>query len=238
MSGWKRKRFWKTATAVVAGGGFGVELDGRPVMTPAKAPLIVPTLALAQAIAAEWQAQQGLVDPRTMPLTRSANSAIDKVGPQRAEVAALIAAYGGSDLLCYRAEGPETLVEAQASAWDPALAWSATTLRAPLVLGRGVVPVVQPRASLETLAAQVAAHGDFGLAALHDLVSLSGSLVLGLMVSQGATSAAEAWHVSRIDEDYQAGLWGRDEDAETVAKTRHAAFLQAEHFLNLSRQAN
>ncbi len=131
-AGWTAKRFWQAATAEATEGGFTVRLDGRPVKTPAKAPLVLPTLALAQAIAAEWDAQTGTVRPATMPLTRAANSAIDKVAPMRAEVIAELAGYGGTDLLCYRAEGPEALVARQAAAWDPLLDWAATALRAPL----------------------------------------------------------------------------------------------------------
>lgn len=121
MSGWTAKRFWQAAQAEPCDGGFTVRLDGRGVKTPAKAPLVVPTLAMAQAIAAEWDAQTGVVQPETMPVTRAANSAIDKIVPQRAEVVALLAAYGASDLLCYRAVGPEALAERQAAAWDPLL---------------------------------------------------------------------------------------------------------------------
>ena len=136
MTGWKRKRFWKQARVVADGDGFAVELDGRPVRTPAKAALRLPGRAMAQAIAAEWDAQEDEIAPATMPFTRTANAAIDKVTPQRAEVAAMLAAYGDSDLLCYRADRPAELVRRQAESWDPALDWAATALGARRVARR------------------------------------------------------------------------------------------------------
>ncbi len=144
MSGWAAKRFWTKATAEPADTGFTVRLDGRAVKTPAKAPLLVPTLAMAQAIAAEWDAQQGRVRPETMPCTRAANSAIDKVAPLRAEVIAELAGYGGTDLICYRATGPEPLIDRQRAAWDPLLHWAATSLNAPLTATHGVMHIAQP----------------------------------------------------------------------------------------------
>ena len=124
MSDWRPKRFWTAATVEPAPGGHTVHLDGRPVRTPGKSPLIVPTEAMARAIAAEWDAQTGIVRPETMPFTRSANSAIEKVAPQFDEVVGLLAAYGETDLLCYRAHGPAELMARQAAAWDPLLDWA------------------------------------------------------------------------------------------------------------------
>jgi len=155
MSGWSAKRFWTETRVQEVDGGFTVRLDGRAVKTPAKTPLIVPTVAMAERIAAEWQAQQGTVDPRTMPWTRSANAALDKVGTRFAEVASLLAAYGDTDLLCYRADGPAELVLRQARAWDPLLAWSATALDAPLTATAGVMHVAQPPDSLARLTARI-----------------------------------------------------------------------------------
>lgn len=235
MSGWAPKRFWKEAGVEAAEGGFAVRLDRRAVKTPAKAGLVVPTRALAEAIAGEWDAQAGVVRPETMPVTRAANSAIDKVMPQLDEVRALIAAYGGSDLLCYRAEGPEALAARQAAGWDPLLDWSAAALSAPLVATVGVVHVAQPPDSLERLAARVGRFTPFELAAVHDLVALSGSLVLGLAVCEGRLDADAAWTLSRIDEDWQAELWGRDAEAADAAALKHAAFLRAAAFFRLCR---
>ena len=235
MSGWTAKRFWKTATAEAVEGGFTVRLDGRAVKTPAKAALALPTLALAEGIAAEWNAQEGVVRPATMPLTRAANSAIDKVAPLRAEVIAELAGYGGSDLICYRALEPQPLIDRQAAAWDPLLDWAATHLRSPLVLTHGVMPVPQPDASLDRLTLHVAGHSDFGLAGLHDLVAISGSLILALAVTEGRLTAAEAFTLSRIDTLWQAEQWGEDEEEAEAEAIRRDAFLQADRFFGLCR---
>lgn len=235
MSNWALKRFWKEARVDLVEGGFAVRLDGRPVRTPAKTPLVVPTLAMAEAIAAEWDAQEGAVKPLTMPVTRSANAALDKVAVQFDEVADLISAYGGSDLLCYRATGPERLIARQAKAWDPLLDWAATALQAPLVVTAGVVPVPQPEASLARLSARVSGFTAFELTAVHDLVSITGSLVLGLAVTDARLEPDAAWTLSRIDETWQAELWGRDEDAEATEVQRRAGLLHAGRFYRLCR---
>jgi chaperone required for assembly of F1-ATPase len=231
--GWVAKRFWKVATAEAVGTAFTVRLDGRAVKTPAKTLLEVPTLALAQAIAVEWDAQQGVIKPDSMPFTRMANSALDKVAPQFAEVAGLIAAYGASDLICYRANGPEKLLARQAAAWDPLLAWSASALDAPLVTTAGVMHVEQPHASIARLEAAVRACTPYQLAALHDLVMISGSLVGGLAVSRGRIDAQALWDISRVDERWQAELWGEDEEAAQSEGLRHAALIHAGRFYGL-----
>lgn len=235
MSGWTAKRFWKQATAEAAETGFTVRLDGRAVKTPAKAPLVVPTLALAQGIAAEWDAQQGVVKPDTMPLTRAANSAIDKVAPLRAAVIAELSGYGGTDLLCYRATEPDALIARQAAAWDPLLDWAATALHAPLSVTHGVIPIPQPQDSLDRLTARVARFGSFELAGLHDLVAISGSLVLALAVAEGRLGADQAFEMSRIDNRWQAEQWGEDAEEAEAEALRRAAFLQADRFLGLCR---
>ncbi|TQS73496.1 ATPase [Rhodobacteraceae bacterium] len=233
MSIWVAKRFWTTAATVEVQNGFGVSLDGRLVKTPAKAGLHVPTKAMAQAIAREWDAQEGEIDPTSMPLTRAANAAIDKVGPQHAEVAAYIAEYGGTDLLCYRAGDPPALVQRQAQAWDPMLEWAQTRYGVHLVRTTGVLPVDQDATALATLHAQVVAMDAFELSALHDLVGISGSLVLGLAVTQGALSGQQAWDLSRVDENYQISQWGEDEEAAELAAFKRAALLSAEEFWRL-----
>ncbi len=233
--GWTAKRFWSEASAGPCDGGFTVRLDGRGAKTPAKTPLILPTAALAEAVAAEWEAQTGKVSPASMPLTRMANSALDKVAPQFREVADMIAAYGGSDLLCYRATGPRELIARQAAAWDPLLDWAARVLSAPLITTAGVMPVAQPQAALAALSARVHALTPFELAALHDLVAISGSLILGLAVACGHLTPDQAWDASRIDETWQAELWGRDEDAARIEALRRAALLDAGRFFALCR---
>lgn len=233
--GWAAKRFWTEARVVPAPGGHGISLDQRPVKTPAKAPLVLPTRALAEGVAAEWDAQQGTVDPRTMPLTRAANAAIDKVAPQYDEVAEIVAAYGGSDLLCYRAPGPEALAARQAAGWDRWLDWAAARHGARLATAAGVMHVPQEKACLSALTARVGAHSAFELTALHDLVALSGSLVLGLAVSEGALEPEAAWDLSRIDETWQAEQWGEDDEAAAMAALKRQDFLQAHRFLTLLR---
>ncbi|MFT6533237.1 MAG: chaperone required for assembly of F1-ATPase [Limimaricola cinnabarinus] len=230
MSEWKAKRFWKEANVAPAEGGWQVLLDARPVRTPAKAPLVLPTQALAEALAAEWQAQEERIDPGSMPLTRTANSALDKVAVQRAEVAQMLAAYGGSDLLCYRAERPAELIARQASEWDSLLDWAEERHGARLVTATGVMPVAQDAAALERLAAPVFAMEPFALAAFHDLVALSGSLVLALAVVERRLEPQEAWRLSRLDEDWQIEQWGDDEEAEAMARVKRAAFLDAARF--------
>jgi chaperone required for assembly of F1-ATPase len=230
IGGWKAKRFWTDVSVTEAEGGFAVLLDTRRVQTPGKQPLILPTHAMAEAVAAEWAAQDGEIKPLTMPVTRAANSAIERVRPQKAEVAAMLAAYGETDLTCHRAASPAALVERQAQAWDPILAWAATAHGAPLRPTVGVLPALQPQGSLDALAAHVAALDEFRLTALHDLVTLSGSILLGLAVADRHLDPETGWRLSRIDEDWQAEQWGEDEEAAEAAAIKRAQFLQADTF--------
>ena len=234
MSDWKPKRFWKAATATACEGGFTVLLDARPVRTPAKGTLTVPTMAMAEAIAAEWDAQSKVVDPGSMPVTRGANAAIDKVRTQRHEVVALLAEYGDSDLLCYRATGPVELTKRQADGWDPMLNWAAETLDVRLSVGEGVMHVEQTPEALDTLQTEVAAFDNFALAAVHDLISISGSLVLALAVTKGGITADDAWLLTRIDEHWQIEQWGEDEETTAAELTKRTAFLAAARFYQLS----
>lgn len=236
MSEWKLKRFWTEAAPAEPDedGGIAVLLDGRPVNTPAKARLQVPTRAMAEAIAAEWNAQEGNIDPTAMQMTRAANAAIDKVAHQRAEVADMLAAYGDSDLLCYRADAPEELVRRQAEAWDPPLQWAEATLNARLDVHIGVIHAPQPAEALRRLAREVHAMSAFQLAGFHDLVSLSGSLVLGLAAARGWREAGEIWQLSRLDEIWQEEQWGHDEEAAEAADIKRRAFLDAKRFFDLS----
>lgn len=235
MSEWKAKRFWTAADVTPAEDGYGIALDGRPVKTPAKRPLVVPSDALARAIVAEWDAQAKMIDPRTMPFTRTANAAIDKVATQKAEVADMLAAYGDSDLLCYRAETPRALVERQSELWDPFLEWAAEQLGARLLPRTGVMHAPQPAEALAVLSARVHAQTPFELAAFHDLVSLSGSLILGFAATQDMQSAEVIWDISRLDEIWQAEQWGADDEAEAMAGLKKAAFLHAKQVFDLSR---
>lgn len=236
--GWSLKRFWKDAVVVPEASGFGVALDGKPIRTPGKAKMILPTRALAQMVASEWQSQEGEVRPVTMPATRTANSAIDTVHNHRTGIVADLSGYGGTDLLCYRAEEPADLRHRQAAAWDPLLAWAEARFGASLRAGSGIVHVSQDMASLDALRSEVARQDDFQLAAFHDLVVLSGSLVIALAVIEGVLSPDEAWSMSRIDETWQIEHWGEDEEAATAARAKHAAFVHAAQFHALCGQAN
>ena len=233
MTGWAPKRFWSDVAVAPAEGGFSVALDGRPVRTPLKAPLVVPTAPFAEEVAGEWRAQGETLDPRSMPATRLANVVLDRVADGRAEVAAMLAGYGASDLLSYRAEGPSALVERQAAAWNPVVAWAAEALGAPLATSAGVMPVAQDPKALAALAARVDAIEPFHLAAFHDLVALSGSLLLAFAVTEGWLAPEEAWSLSRLDEDFQAEEWGQDEEAAEAAAERRGAFLEAARFWRL-----
>lgn len=236
MSEWKARRFWSTADLRQTGDGWEVVLDDRPLRTPGKLALVLPTQALAKAVAAEWAAQAEVIDPNTMPLTRSANSAIERVTPQLDAVAAMLAEYGGTDLLSYRAHEPESLVQLQAKGWDPLIDWAATELRAPLRVTHGVLPVPQDESVLLKLRAEVAALDVFGLTALHDLVTLPGSLILGLAMIRGRLDADAAHALSRIDEEFQADRWGRDPEADAAAAARLQALRQSYRFWTLSRR--
>lgn len=238
MTGWTRKRFWTQAAAAPVPGGWTVTLDGRAVKTPGKAPLVVPTPALADLIATEWAAQGAQVDPASMPATRAANTAIDRVTAHRAAVVAEIAAYAQTDLLCYRAEGPADLVARQAAVWDPLLDWSAAHHGVTWLRTAGVMPRPQPPATLDRMAQAVAAFDPFALTALHDLVALPGSLVIGLAAAAGAFDPAALWAAARLDEDWQADLWGRDPEAEAAAALRKAAFFAAKRVMDACSGGN
>lgn len=214
---------------------YAVTLGGKPVHTPTKRIVTVPSRALAEAIAEEWRAQGDRVDPKSMPMTRYMNSILDTVADHRDGVVDQVAAYGASDLLCYRAERPEGLVARQAAAWDGPLTWAARAKGAPMVVTSGVMAVDQPPASLDALRAAVAAQDDAGLAALHDLTAFSGSLVLALAVADGHLTPDEAWAASRVDEDWQVEQWGEDDLATKAAVDKRAAFMDAARLLELSR---
>lgn len=233
MSDWAAKRFWDAASVVDVKGGYTVHLDARPLRTPGKSALIVPTVAMAKAIAAEWDAQSGKIDPHTMPVTRAANSAIEKVAPQRTAVVDELTGYGASDLICYRATDPDGLVAQQKAKWDPWLFWAANILDAPLVTTQGVMPVAQPEPSLAKLRSVVESYDAFQLAGFHDLVAISGSLVLALAVTHGKLSPQAAWDMSRVDELWQIAEWGEDEEAAEHAALKCQGFLNGARFFQL-----
>ncbi len=228
------RRFYASAAVAPGGDGYAVRLDGRPVRTPKKHLLALPTARLAEAIAAEWNAQGERVDPDTMPLTKLANTALDRVVPHRAAVAADIVAYAGSDLLCYRAAAPEPLARRQRAAWDPVLAWAEAELGARFALGEGVMPVAQTAAALARIAAALDRFGPLQLAALHVMTTLTGSALLALAHALGRLTVEQTWAAAHVDEDWQVSQWG--EDAEAAARQRHrlAEMRAASAFLSLA----
>jgi len=221
-----RCRFYDKATTVALADGHAVRLDGKPVRTPARRVLAAPTLALAEAIAAEWQAQQDVIDPAKMPLTRLANAIIDGVADAPQPVADEIAKYLASDLVFYRADSPLGLVERQAGHWDPILDWARQGLGAEFKLGEGVVYVAQPEAALA--AARAAIPDDpWRLGAVHAITTLTGSALIALAMARGALSADTAWQAAHVDEDWNIAQWGRDEMAMARRDFRSAEFQAA-----------
>lgn len=210
------KRFYEAASVGEQGDGFAVLLDGKPLRTPGRASLTVPSRALAEAIAAEWNAQGERIDPRTMPLTKIANSAIDGVRGREAETVADIAAYAASDLLSYRAEEPEELIDLQARHWDPVLAWARDVLGIDLATTQGVRPVAQAPGIVERVVGALGGLDPFRLTALHVITTLTGSALLTLALLHGALSPDEVWTAAHVDEDWQIDRWG--EDAEAVER--------------------
>lgn len=229
------KRFYKGAAVAASDSGHTILLDGRPVRTPARAPLAVPTPALAQAIAAEWDAQGDEIDPRTMMMTGLANAAIDQVAPDAAAFAAAIAAYGESDLLCYRAEGPAPLVREQIEAWNPLLDWAERRYDVSFALATGIVHVAQPDATITRLTAAVAACDPFVMTGLSTLVTMSGSLVCGLAILEQAFPVEHIWQASELDELWQARQWGEDEQAAARRTLRAEEFTAATRFVELAQ---
>ncbi|CCW19740.1 Chaperone required for the assembly of the mitochondrial F1-ATPase [Sphingobium indicum BiD32] len=229
------KRFYKDVAVVPSDHGFAIQLDTRPVRTPARALLALPTPALADAVAAEWRAQGETVDPGTMPLTGLANAAIDHIVPNHVSFAAGIARYGQSDLLCYRAHAPQTLVERQAAAWDPLLDWARARYDIAFVVTQGILPVDQPAQTLARLDAAVAAFDPFLLAGLSTLVNLSGSLICGLAIVDGGHDLDAIWQAAEIDDAWQVEQWGEDAQAAARTTQRAADFSTAGAFCAMSR---
>ena len=232
------KRFWENAGVSRAEGGYQVALDGRVLKTPAKAAMLLPTQGLAEMVAAEWNAVEAEVKPAEMPATRMANVAIDRLGEQFEAVADMLAEYGDSDLLCYRATGPEALVARQAQMWDPILDWASEALGARLRPVSGVMPHPQDRAALECLRKQVHALSVFQLAAFHDLVTISGSLVLAFAVTKSLLTLEESWERAILDELWQESQWGTDAEAQAFRARKRNDFFHAGRFFARSAQSS
>lgn len=210
------RRFYKAALAGAHDGGFAVLLDGKPVRTPGRKPFAVSDRRVAEALAAEWEAQAERIDPATMPLTRLVNSAIDRVAGEMAAVRAEIVKYAGNDLICYRAEGPQPLIDAQAAAWDPLVDWAREALGVRLVLAAGIVHAAQDEALSEAVDRMLQPLDPLALAAVSSATTLTGSAVVALALLSGRLSADQAWAAACVDEDWQMSQWG--EDAAALAQ--------------------
>ncbi|WP_037497918.1 ATP12 family chaperone protein [Sphingomonas jaspsi] len=227
------KRFWKDAAPVVVDGGYAVELDGRRLKTPARADLVVPSGALAEAVADEWRDCAETVDPRAMPLTGLANAAIDRVAAAKDRFAADLAAYGESDLTCYRADGPAALVAQQAQHWDALIDWARRRYDVDFATSTGIMHVQQPDATVKRLAHEVAALDAFRLAGLSPLVTIGGSLIAALAILEGASTPEDAWEAVSLDDRWQIEQWGADDEAVKSLDNRRRDFLAAARFLYL-----
>lgn len=224
------KRFW---TDVTLDGDRAVRLDGKPVRTPGRVPLALPTAALAEAVADEWRAVTGEIDPRTMPLTGLANAAIDRVAPDPATFAGGLARYAESDLLCYRADAPADLVARQVAAWDPLLDWARARYDVTVEVATGIIHRTQPAATLARFGDAIAARAPFALAALSPVVTIGGSLIAALALAERAASAETVWAAVTLDEDYQAERWGRDPLAAAALEERQRDFAAGVRMLAL-----
>ena len=227
------KRFWRDVAVEQEADGWTIKLDGRPVKTPARAALAVPTRTLADAIAGEWRSVEGKIDPRAIPLTGLANAAIDRIAPDREAFADNLARYAEADLACYRADGPRALVEREEQQWDKLLGWARRRYDVDFVTTSGLMHVAQPAATIERLSHAVAALDPFRLAGLSPLVTVGGSLVGALAVLEKALAPEEAWDAVSIDERWQLEQWGADADAEVALENRCRDFLSASRFLDL-----
>lgn len=227
-----RKRFYKDVTVTE---DLGIALDGRPVKTPMKASLRLPTRALAEAVAAEWAEQGDEIKPATMYLTKLANTAIDRVGEHRAAIEQEAVDYANSDLVCYRTDRPPELVERQARAWDPIVDWARTALDSPFEVTTDIIHRPQPEAALAAFAACLKPLSDFELAAFHAIMTLTGSALIAMMLARKATVPEAAWLAAHVDEDYQIEHWGQDAEAQARRAARYTEFMACCRFLTLCR---
>jgi chaperone required for assembly of F1-ATPase len=227
------KRFWKEVVVERDADGWTIKLDGRPVKTPARAPLVVPVEALTEAIADEWRSVEEKIDPREMPLTGLANAAIDRVAPERLAFASGLARYAEADLACYRAEGPRELVERQEQTWDTLLNWARRRFDVDFKITSGLMHIAQPAGTAGQLGHAVTALDPFRLAGLSPLVTIGGSLVAALAVLEKAITPGEAWDAVSIDERWQLEQWGTDAEAEAALENRRRDFFAAARFLEL-----
>lgn len=230
-----RKRFYKAVGVEEADGGYRIVLDGRPVKTPGKAMVVLASRPLAEALAAEWDAQGDKIDPHSMPLTQIACTSIDKVTPNRAEIATQLVRYAGADLLCYRVEAPADLAERQHAAWQPILDWLRDAKGIGLRTSTGLIAEDQDPAAMEGAARAVDALDDHELAATAVLTQTMGSFALALAVNHGHLGWEDAAGASQLDETYQSELWGADREAEQRLRLLRNDIEAAARYLTLHR---
>ena len=235
MSEWKQRRSWNCVTVFRGNKGYAIRLDDRTAQTPGGNDLELPTRALADRIAGEWKIQAEFVDPGLMPFTQRANAALDWIGPNRAAAVPRIADYAASDLICHRADGPDLLAERQQRSWDPIIEWAEQMFAARLQAGAGIMPIEQQQGNMFIFHSLVGAFDDFTLTAFGEIVSLSGSLLIGLAALHRRLTPEEAWELSRIDEEWQTEHWGDDEEARSAAHSRRRDFLIACEFAAMAR---
>jgi chaperone required for assembly of F1-ATPase len=227
------KRFWKDVTLNPDPAGWRVELDGRPVRTPARALLLLPTRPLADAVAAEWGEVGESIDPRAMPLTGLANAAIDRVAPDPEKFARGLAKYAEADLACYRAEGPAGLVQRQQESWDALLGWARRRFDVDFCTTGGLLHVPQPQFTVERLTSALLSLDPFQLAGMSPLITIGGSLIAALAVIERAMTPSDAWAAVSIDDRWQLEHWGSDAEAEVALANRERDFMSAARFLDL-----
>ncbi|CAA7624119.1 Chaperone required for the assembly of the mitochondrial F1-ATPase [Candidatus Terasakiella magnetica] len=227
------KRFYKQAGFIEADGAFLVQLDGKPIKTPGGRRLALPTRALAEAVTAEWEVQGEEIVPSRMPMTQLASTALDRVGPERAHITDQLMTYAGTDLLCYRAERPADLVARQSAGWQPILDWAALVLDAPLLTTTGLAALAQPDSALAALRHAIDHLGLWRLTGLQSAAAAMGSVVLGLALTEGRLTGAQAYELSQLDETYQIEQWGEDYEAADRRAALKADIEAAERLLQL-----
>ena len=226
------KRFYKSVTVTDQ---FGIALDGRNVKTPLKASLVLPNRALANAVAAEWDGQVDVINAHAMPLTKLANTALDRAVSERPKILAEIVEFAGSDLVCYRAGDPEELVSLQNQHWDPVISWARLCLNASFETVNTITHRHQPAEALHALETHIAALDRFSLVAAHNLTTLTGSALLAAMAVAGMIPAEAAWQAANVDEDWQIATWGKDDEAMARREGRQKEFSACVNFVNLAQ---
>jgi chaperone required for assembly of F1-ATPase len=235
MTGAPARRFYRSVAVTGAKAPFSIALDDRPLRTPLKRPLDLPTRSVAEVVALEWLSQSERIEPQKMPFTRLANTAVDRVADNYSRIIGDIVDFAGSDLVCYRADEPTDLIERQARNWQPVLDWARARLGGDFVVTEGIVHVEQPASALEAIQSYLAGKDAWALTALHNMTTLTGSALISAMACEAAILPSEAWLAAHIDEDWQIVLWGWDEEARLRRDHRRQEFDVCLRFYELSR---